>query len=173
MVKIVEIPYDPTDPLADYRSGSTEPWTVNVMLSIIRCTKPRMLLETGTYFGLTTRVLARVIEPDAILHTIDNLESNDTIPSDILNHPQIKFHQADALQWIKDYDGSPFEFVFIDDCHLPNHVYDELVALKPKMAENGLICLHDVFLDEDPSHTSPSTLLSHLSCQLFCATYFL
>ena len=145
MANIVEKLINPMDPLAKYRSGSCEPWTVNIMKAIIACTKPRILLETGTYLGLTTVGLAAVMSEDAVLHTIDNMGSNGVIPTAVLENPQIKFHQADALQWIEDYDGPPFEFAFIDDCHFQEHVSKELLALKPKMATDSLICLHDVF----------------------------
>lgn len=139
------IPVDPNDPLRCYRSGSTEPWTTDIMCSIMYATKPKILLETGTYLGLTTSMLLANMIPNAVLHTIDSFVSQGVIPHEVLNHPQIKFHQDDALQWIKDYDGPPFEFAFIDDDHTAEHVDQELEALIPKMAPNSLICLHDVY----------------------------
>jgi len=144
MTENVFIPADPNDPLRFYRSGSTEPWTVNIMCMIIGCTKPRILLETGTYLGLTTSRLVDNMPPEAVLHTIDTLDTGLPVSPLVLEHPQVRFHETDALQWIKDYDGPKFEFAFVDDDHSAAHVDQELEVLIPKMAPNSLICLHDV-----------------------------
>ena len=133
------------DPLADYRSGSCEPWTVNVMCSILRATQPRILLETGTYQGMTTKALALTMPEDAILYTLDNYSSEGIVPDVVLQNNQVKVINTDAIEWIKSYTGPPIEFAFIDDCHEAHHVYNELTELKPKMAPNSLICVHDVY----------------------------
>ena len=132
------------DPLAKYRSGSTEPWTAALICALVAAKQPEVLLETGTYLGLTTAEMIRVLPAGAVLHTIDNFDSAGVIPDDVLNHPQVQFHKADAIQWITDYDGPFIDFAFVDDDHLAPHVDEELEILLPKMSDHGLICVHDV-----------------------------
>ena len=130
--------------IEEYKSGSTEPWTVDILTALVRAKKPMVLLETGTYKGLTTMELKQAMPFKATLHTVDTCESGD-YSKFIKDVPGIEFHKMDALEWIKKYNGPPIEFAFIDDKHEPVHVNQELIALKPKMARHGLITLHDVF----------------------------
>ena len=141
MPEIVEIPYEPPDPLADYRSGSTEPWTADVLCALVQAKQPRVLLETGTYLGFTTLAIAQNLPEDVVFHTIDWTCGS---PAALVNYPQVKFHRVDVMDWLRDYSGPPIDFAFVDDDHTAAHVFEELKLLIPKMASDGLICGHDV-----------------------------
>jgi predicted O-methyltransferase YrrM len=127
--------------LEKYRSGSTEPWTVDVLCAFVRATKPKVLLETGTYKGLTTLALAGVMPTDAILHTVDN---EDAGAHPTFSDERIKYVKSDIMEWLKDYKGPGFNFAFVDDDHKPAHVTAVLNLLISRMAPNGLITGHDV-----------------------------
>jgi predicted O-methyltransferase YrrM len=131
-----------------YRPGSTEPWTVGVVVALAKALQPTHILETGTFQGLTTRALSDAL-PNAHITTIES------DPSRIASLPALGDNVtvvcADALSWIRAYTGPKFGLVFVDDSHDANHVSTELDALynpaqpyTSKMAPHGLICCHDV-----------------------------
>lgn len=119
-----------------YRSGSTEPWTVSVLCSLVRVTKPKRLLELGTYKGLTTRELAKAMPPDATLTTVDLKAQHGGF-----DDPRVTFVEADALAYIGECPVP--DFVFVDDDHSYDHVAAE-VGLLSYVMDAGLIVLHDV-----------------------------
>jgi len=136
--------------LADYQSGSTEPWTANIVADIAAAVcvadDNPALLETGTFMGYTTeniyRTLFKARYPDAkgCFHTIDSGESSGrgvTFPHDT---ERLKVHVGDALEFIQNFSGK-FNFVFLDDDHTKQHVNLELAALlgssATKMTKGG------------------------------------
>ena len=42
------------DPYAEYRAGSLEPWTAEVLIAFVKAKKPHIVIETGTFEARTT-----------------------------------------------------------------------------------------------------------------------
>ena len=142
-----------TDPLAAYRSGSTEPDTVNILCALVEATKPKHLLETGTFLGMTTEELCWCMLPDSrmISLEVDKARWTDVfLKLTPLLSPAVDFLNVDAIAFLSSYTGPPFDFVFLDDDHTAEHVAAELDLLHNSatghslMSPGGLICVHDV-----------------------------
>lgn len=139
------------DLLADWRAGSCEPWTVNILTAFVQATKPRYLLETGTFEAKTTTRLHFASSVDSHLTSLEidkkRWEEASTEHSDL----PINFLNIDAIDYLSSYTGPLFDFVFLDDDHGAEHVAAELDLLYDHgtgcglMRPNGLICVHDVF----------------------------
>ena len=142
------------DPLAAYRPGSTEPWTVAVLCALVQGIQARVVIETGTFEGLTTIALWRALRGQGhftSLHTVEcdpvrfeaasraiaAAQGND--PSCALN-----CYQGDALHWLRQFPTGQADLVFLDDDHETNHVAAEACLALRALRPRGLLCLHDV-----------------------------
>ena len=137
--------------LERWRSGSTEPWTVDVLVSIAKAVKPRNILETGTFEGRTTRRLWEVLGVEGRVHTVEQDPERFADVSSKIDQLGIELYNLDALDFINMWQKDPFDFVFLDDDHNANHVAAEIDALynptqpeTAKVAPGGIICVHDV-----------------------------
>lgn len=141
--------------LADYVSGSAEPWTAKVIGSLIEAKKPHRLIETGTFLGMTTAVMHAAMqtyatEHGSLLSTIDIEEDRAKAFSALLDTWQgyqsvgVEVLHGDALKWLATLADGSIDFAFIDDDHTDSHVDAELQVLLPKMARGGIVTMHDV-----------------------------
>ncbi len=136
------------DPLAAWRSGSAEPWTVNILCSLVHALKAKRILETGTYKAMTTERLHFASPEGSTLVTIESdLKRCEAAVRKCAEYPNILFHNDDAIDFLSAYEGQRFDFVFLDDDHTAAHVAAELDLLLQRklVAPGGLICVHDVF----------------------------
>lgn len=144
-----------TDPLAAYRSGSAEPWTAAVIGCLIAAKKPHKLIETGTYLGMTTKVMHEAMQTYAFEHgshlsTIDCDIDRAKAFGEVLDSMKgyvsvgVEVLHGDALAYIQHLEPQSIDFAFIDDDHTASHVDAEITALLPKMRPGGLIAMHDV-----------------------------
>lgn len=134
----------------DHEPGSTEPWVADLVAMFIKAKGARVVLETGSFMGRTSRVIADTLaflgggrfivmemDLDRALATRRRLEAYPSVFVNLL--------QGDALQNIPRLPAGSVDVAFIDDNHEKTHVYKEVTLLYPKMAPGGLILLHDVF----------------------------
>lgn len=141
------------DFLADWRSGSTEPWTVNVLAALVNATTrgPQHILETGTFEAKTTVRLHFASAEGSTLVSLELDEERwEKASAKCLDLEGVTILNVDALDFLSSYNGPPFNFVFLDDDHTAEHVAQELDLLYNHatggglMAPGGLICVHDV-----------------------------
>jgi predicted O-methyltransferase YrrM len=111
------------------------------MCAIVRAMKPKTLLETGTYRGLTTTKLAQAMPKDATLWTVD---SGDAGGNPEFGTQNIHYVKSDIMAFLRDTKLT-FDFAFVDDDHSYDHVWHEIELLRPLMAPHGVICMHDVY----------------------------
>lgn len=144
-----------TDLYADYRSGSTEPWTVGVLCALVRAKKPHVLIETGTFEGRTTLKLAEAIEANGTLHgaLLFTVESDPVRMAEArqrLAEFQTQWNiglmpvEADALAFLKQQGNESADFIFLDDDHGAEHVYQEIGEALRILRPGGICCVHDV-----------------------------
>lgn len=112
---------------------------------LTRMIKPKSVLEIGTYTGYSAIAIAKALEHNSVLHTIEiNPELEDFArtffqKANIAN--KIHFHIGNALNII-DKINIHFEMVFID-ADKTNYInYFELVL--PKMPKGGFIIIDNV-----------------------------
>lgn len=124
-----------------YVGGSTEPWAASVIQALIRLSRPRRLLELGTFEGRTTKAITEAMPADAFLSTVD---ISDRRVIDAL--PRSMFYEIDAIEFLKTSAPDDYDFVFVDDDHTIDHVRQEVELLIDGglVSKGGLVVLHDV-----------------------------
>lgn len=138
-----------------YRSGSAEPWTVDVLCALIRAKKPHVLIETGTFEGRTSIAMFHAMEAyasqhGALLWTLENdreriLRAFERIkPITTDTYSGVNLIECDALEWLRGRPDNFCDFVFLDDDHTAAHVGLELDECLRIVRPGGLICGHDV-----------------------------
>lgn len=141
----------PDHPYADWLTGSCEPWTVNIICALIRATSPEHMLETGTFEAKTTlRMHCASGEGCKLISLECNEERWEEASEKCLDLDGVAILNVEAIDYLLNYKGPPFNFVFLDDDHGADHVAAELDLLhnfatgKGLMAPSGIICVHDV-----------------------------
>lgn len=136
-----------------YRSGSTEPTTVEVLCALIRAHKPHLVVETGTFLGLTTRSLYEALvdnDNGASLQTVEHdLDRFEALKDQVTRWPGygrlgIELTCQDALEFLRGMSAGTVDFVFLDDDHTAEHVRRELQECMRIVRPGGLITGHDV-----------------------------
>ncbi len=150
------MPEPAVDPLAFYRAGSTEPWTVAVLAALVRAKRPYYVLETGTFEGLTTLHLFDAMndygaEHGAILYTIEQdpvryAQAGQKFQAVERQHAgtAIELLQGDALAFMRNLAPASLDFIFLDDDHSAPHVKEELDEAARVLRPGGICCVHDV-----------------------------
>ena len=146
------------DALAQFRSGSTEPWTVSFMTHLIQLLKPSILIETGTYLGhttiaLTKALLANAYDRGALLFTVEAIAKHQEVARQNFDRAfvgteirtvGVDFQLCEALLFLQHMPERSTDFIFLDDSHDPKHVDAELREAKRILRPGGVCCIHDV-----------------------------
>jgi len=139
--------------LERYRSGSTEPWTASIIAALavsVRFEHTLRILETGTYQGFTTETIVTAFDSSDVenwqLVSLDNGDASGVPLVWLKQLRNVRLLEADALAWLREYEGEPFNFIFLDDSHNAGHVEEEVDAIinRGLLAPKGLLCMHDV-----------------------------
>ncbi len=128
------------------RSNTVHPDTARALFAIVRAAQPRIVFETGTYWGFSTSILAAAVREaqGTAVHTFDL-------------YPKAGAHIAQALRpWIVVHRGQPSvasmppvlettvpDVFFQDSRHDYDGVRDELILVAPRMPANAVILFHD------------------------------
>lgn len=139
------------DPLAAYRSGSTEPWTADVVAAIAVALNAQTIIETGTFEGHTTVAMAMALSRAGIPATIYTVEvmreraetARRLFSSDF--HPSVHVEVAnnDALLALNDFADDCVDLVFLDDDHTAGHVAREIREALRVLRKGGVCLVHD------------------------------
>ena len=116
---------------------------------LVRMIDPHRILEIGTYTGYSAICMARGMNPDALLHTIEiNDEICETAAAFFkkaeLEH-RITLHIGDAIEIINKID-EVFDMVLIDGDKREYPEYLKLIL--PKVKSNGFIVADNVLWGE-------------------------
>jgi len=141
---------NPVDPLAPFRSGSTEPWVVDVICAIVQAQKPSVIVETGTYLGLTTYRLIRATQTYAAEKTaqvysveFDPQRATEALERLRATECNCTIIQGDAIQFLQGFVGHA-DLIFLDDDHTASHVREEIKLARKILRPGGILLLHDV-----------------------------
>lgn len=114
------------------------------LFSLVLQTKAKKVLELGVRWGTTSGpLLAGVVMNGGKLTCVDINPTEWRCPEDLQEH--YEFIQSDSIQLLKDEveNKSFYNFVWVDDWHAGDHVYNELKLIDKLTDNNSLICLHD------------------------------
>ena len=143
-----------SDPALDGRSGSTEPWTQQLLYSLILANRPHLVLETGAFLGHTTAWFADALERlgGGTLHTVEIDPIRLRAAQGFVGRMEtpnvfMVYHCMDAREAITMFPPKTIEFAWVDDDHDAKHVAEEFDLLIPRMAPGGIIAFHDVYGD--------------------------
>jgi predicted O-methyltransferase YrrM len=124
----------------------TELETLGVWYHFARCIKAQTVLETGTYVGLGTCVIAAALakqkNPAAKIYTIDpwnipHLWDNSHLAPLVSYLPHTSQDAAPQLKNI------PLDILIIDSIHDYKQSSWELMTFEPQVREGGYILMHD------------------------------
>jgi predicted O-methyltransferase YrrM len=132
-----------------YHTGSTEPWTVEIIASLIRAKQAKKVLEAGGYLGTTSAWLALTLVPIGGHLTVIEADPERcrALRSRLsgLALSNVSVWEEDALTGLNRLEPASIDVAYLDDDHTAAHVAQEIQCLLPKMALGGLILGHDVF----------------------------
>lgn len=135
-----------------YESGCAEPWTSQLVTSILIASNRRNVLETGAFMGQTSAWMAMALERlgGGTLTTIDIDaervgQAKHRIDGLGLTRVTVRAVHDDVLHYLQTIPDKSVGFAWIDDNHEKHHVETELRLLWPKMELGGIICGHDVW----------------------------
>jgi predicted O-methyltransferase YrrM len=128
-----------------FNDGSVECEVGEFLYSIVRILKPRYILETGTYKGVSSSYMGQGLKDNAT-GFLDTLEIED---QHIQTSKQL-WNALDLNKWIIPHhlssgDFNPtynYELMFLDS--EPNLRFGELVKFFPFLTEGGYVFIHDV-----------------------------
>lgn len=145
------------DKYADFRGGSSEPWTVDVLCALVRALRPAALIETGTYEGRTTVRLLDAMSSysdDHASHLMTVEFDHDRLVQAeqfIFDSPRPEGSRAsftqiegDALAFLSTQPDESVDFIFLDDDHTTTHVGHEVRESLRCLRPNGVLAMHDV-----------------------------
>lgn len=129
-------------PHAEMLSGHVQ----GKILETISCLlQPNNILEIGTFMGYSALCLAKGLQADGKLHTIelrdDDADISQNFFSKSLQNNKIVLHRGNALEIIKGLN-EVWDIVFIDADKVSYIDYYELTL--PKIKQNGLIIADNV-----------------------------
>jgi caffeoyl-CoA O-methyltransferase len=115
-------------------------------LEMISCMMaPKYILEIGTFTGYSALCLAKGLQPDGELHTIELREDDANVANSFIKRSalgrQIKIHIGDALPIIDELDYT-WDLVFIDADKVSYTTYFNRVL--PKVRQGGFILADNV-----------------------------
>jgi len=135
-----------------YESGCAEPWTSQLVASLLVASNQRTVLETGGFTGQTTAWLALALQ---------RLGGGELIACDIEHERAVGIQSRleglplddvtwtvvndDILKFLPTLPDQSIGFAWVDDCHEMDHVDREVQLLLPKMKTGGIVTFHDVF----------------------------
>ena len=123
--------------------GSTEHEYLALLAALVIATKPNRVLETGAETGVGTEALMAGIEINGFGELISvelNPASADLVQKKV---PKAKLVNDDSLHYLANYDGKPFDFVFLDS-HLPIRAKElELLIHGNLLSPGAFIAIHD------------------------------
>lgn len=138
----------PEDPLAPYRSGSAEPWVVDVLCSMIRALDATSVLETGTFEAKTTFCLSSAMS-GGLLTTLEmDHDRAEAAKACVDRWPYrgvgVQVIETEALAALSQFHDNSFDFIFVDDHHDAIHVAKEMREVLRILRPGGIACFHDV-----------------------------
>lgn len=123
--------------------GSTEHEYLALLVSLVMVLKPKRVLETGAETGVGTQALMAGIKANGFGELI-SIEMNPVSVAHVQTLvPEARVMCANSLNFLKEYPGEPFDFVFLDS-HLPIRAQElDLLIGGQFLSPNAMVAIHD------------------------------
>lgn len=120
---------------------ATEGEVLDLLYSLVRITKPEIVVETGTYHGHGAQTLATALNANE-KGTLYTVEQDEALVNAFIQVPRVNYICADSIKWSAEEAPSPIDLAFVD-CGAPGDRIQVFKNLLPKMAPDGVILVHD------------------------------
>jgi predicted O-methyltransferase YrrM len=112
------------------------------LLSTLVASKPgARILELGTGSGLSTSWILGGMDQEAHLTTIENNALLHEVAMQHLTDPRANFVLTDGYDWLKEYNGESFDFIFADAMPGKYDLFEEAFSL---LNEGGIYFIDDM-----------------------------
>jgi len=112
------------------------------LLKTLAASKPSgRLLELGAGTGLATAWIVSGMDEKSSLLAIENNEILIDVANKNIVDNRVEFMLADAYEWIKEYKGEKFDFIFADAMPGKYDLFDETIEL---LNRGGLYIIDDM-----------------------------
>ena len=102
-------------------------------LRTLAASKPSgRFLELGTGTGLATAWIADGLDENSSLISIDNDEVLLNVAEKYINDSRVEIIRADAYDWISNYKGKKFDFIFADAMPGKYDLFEETLGMLNK-----------------------------------------
>jgi predicted O-methyltransferase YrrM len=141
---------------------STGPWSGHreFAYDLIRWRQPDVLVELGTQYGVSFFAFCQAVtdeEADTELHAIDTWQGDEhagfydesvfeRFQDSVKAFPsaRIRIHRSTFLEALTDFKDDSVDLIHIDGLHTYEALKEDYESWLPKLAENGVVLLHDV-----------------------------
>ena len=132
------------------RSYTIQPDTARALYAIARAIRPAVIVETGTYWGYSTAVLAAAVRDSrlGIVHSYDIYpKAGAHIPADLRAFIHLHLGRPATTALPELLSTSAPQLVFQDSVHDYDGVLAELRVLAPRLAPRAVVLFHDFVLE--------------------------
>lgn len=121
--------------------NATEDEVHHLLIGLLHVIQPLVIVETGTYKGETTKILAQESRFGAIVNTCDLDISQIENPQDLFLpvSSHINSYEGYSVKFISTLLDDTVDFAYLDG----GDRVAEAVAIEPKMKRDGMIVMHD------------------------------
>lgn len=125
-----------------------------LLAGIVRATKPKVIIETGTYKGFSTLMIASALKRNEMGH-LYTMDLNDW---NVLEEcrkfeldPFVTFIKGDSRLVIREIlpKIEKIDFLWLDADHTKKSIVDELEAALPALRPGTLVAFHDTILFQE------------------------
>ena len=114
----------------ELRFGMASDLDTGRLLRTLAASKPSgRFLELGTGTGLATVWIADGLDENSALISIDNDEVLLNVAEKYINDRRVEIIRADAYEWIINYKGKKFDFIFADAMPGKYDLFEETLEL--------------------------------------------
>ena len=117
----------------ELRFGMASDVDTGRLLRTLAASKPSgRFLELGTGTGLATAWIADGLDESSSLISIDNDEVLLNVAQKYINDRRVEIIRADAYDWISNYRGKKFDFIFADAMPGKYDLFEETLGMLNK-----------------------------------------
>jgi predicted O-methyltransferase YrrM len=134
------------------------PYEAHLLAWLVTISGAKRILEVGTFMGYSTLFMAQSLPKNGHITTLEKSAENAKIAAGhVAQDARIEVVCTDALEWIRNYNGAPFDLLFLDaeKRQYPAYLEAALPHLSPHawvLADNSL--LWGAVSGDDPSAAS-------------------
>lgn len=104
-------------------------YTGSLLKTLVASKPSGRLLELGTGTGLATAWIVAGMDKASSLVTVENNEMLIEVAKKNINDKRVEFVLADGYEWIENYSGEKFDFIFADAMPGKYDLFEETISM--------------------------------------------